>query len=78
MFLPSVSPHTHAINMLLYSRCESPNWYCSKSSLPYIDALIQELLRWNIIGPLSLPHRLVQDDEYRGRTGDVYWDVMGC
>ena len=51
---------------------------CSKSSLPYIDALIQELLRWDIIGPLSLPHRLVQDDEYRGRTGCVYWDVVGA
>jgi len=37
-----------------------------KASLPYIDALIQELLRWNIIGPFALPHRLVQDDEYRG------------
>jgi len=37
-----------------------------KASLPYIDALIQEALRWNVIGPFAIPHRVVQDDEYRG------------
>ena len=36
--------------------------------MPYIDALIQEIYRWEILGPFGLPHRLVQDDEYRGKT----------
>lgn len=42
----------------------------SKASLPYVDALIQEVLRRNTTGPLAAPHQLVQDDEYQGRMGD--------
>lgn len=39
----------------------------SKDSLPYIDALIQEVLRWNMIVPLAIPHASTQDDDYKGR-----------
>ena len=35
-------------------------------SLPYVRALIKELLRWRSVVPLSVPHRSVEDDEYRG------------
>ena len=48
----------HVVNRL--------NYHCSKASLPYIDALIKELHRWNIIIPFAIPHRLIRDDEYRG------------
>ena len=40
--------------------------FCHKDSLPYIDALIKELLRWSPPVPLSSPNRAMQDDVYRG------------
>ncbi|KAJ7076202.1 cytochrome P450 [Mycena belliarum] len=35
-------------------------------NLPYIRAVVKETLRWNGIAPLSIPHRLSQDDYYEG------------
>ncbi|CDO68067.1 hypothetical protein BN946_scf184347.g4 [Trametes cinnabarina] len=35
-------------------------------SIPYIDALIKELLRWYPIVPLLMPHKLSEDDMYDG------------
>ncbi|KAF7360801.1 Cytochrome P450 [Mycena venus] len=37
-----------------------------RPSLPYIECLMREVLRWNPIGPLGLPHLLTQDDIYKG------------
>lgn len=34
--------------------------------LPYIDYIINEVLRINPAVPLGIPHRLIQDDEYDG------------
>ncbi|OCH91434.1 CyP450 monooxygenase [Obba rivulosa] len=34
--------------------------------LPYINALCNECLRWQPVLPLSVPHRSINDDEYRG------------
>ncbi|PPQ80118.1 hypothetical protein CVT26_012168 [Gymnopilus dilepis] len=34
--------------------------------LPYVDALLQEVLRWHSPTPLAMPHLLRQDDHYRG------------
>ncbi|CAA7271821.1 unnamed protein product [Cyclocybe aegerita] len=36
--------------------------------IPYIDALISELLRWNPVAPLGLFRSLKQDDSYHGYT----------
>ena len=33
-------------------------------SLPYIKAIIKEILRWGTIAPLGLPHRVMEDDVY--------------
>ena len=30
--------------------------------LPYIDALIKEILRWGTVSPLALPHSTAEDD----------------
>jgi hypothetical protein len=38
----------------------------SRERLPYIDAVIKEVLRWWIITPTAAPHRLSQDDIYNG------------
>ena len=32
--------------------------------LPYIEALVREVLRWRPVAPVSLPHAVTQDDVY--------------
>jgi len=34
--------------------------------LPYIDALVKELLRWSPPFPIGIPNRVMQNDFYRG------------
>ncbi|RPD64516.1 cytochrome P450 98A3 [Lentinus tigrinus ALCF2SS1-7] len=40
--------------------------FSDRPSLPYINAIVKELLRWHIVTPISVPHRAVADDEYKG------------
>jgi len=40
--------------------------FADYSSLPYIRAMVQEILRWRPIAPLSLPHQSTEDDWYEG------------
>ncbi len=35
-----------------------------RKNLPYIDAIVKEVLRWHPVGPLGLPHMSTKDDEY--------------
>ena len=35
-------------------------------SLPYISALMKELLRWTCPLPLGVPKRIMEDDVYKG------------
>ncbi|KAL0063098.1 hypothetical protein AAF712_010006 [Marasmius tenuissimus] len=37
-----------------------------RGQLPYIDALVKEVFRWNSVVPLGVPHRSVQDDVHEG------------
>ncbi|KAI9433718.1 cytochrome P450, partial [Lactarius indigo] len=37
-----------------------------RSHLPYIEAICKELIRWQIIGPLGVPHSSTKDSVYRG------------
>lgn len=37
-----------------------------QGSLPYVNAVIQEVLRWQPVAPIGVPRRTVQDDIYRG------------
>lgn len=32
--------------------------------LPYVEAILSEVLRWTIIAPLGLPHRLMTEEKY--------------
>jgi len=34
--------------------------------LPYINAVVKELMRWNLVTPLAFPHMATNDDEYDG------------
>jgi len=37
-----------------------------KASLPYLDAVFREVLRWHPPAPLGVPHATTQDDVYDG------------
>ena len=37
-----------------------------EDNLPYIRAICAEIQRWQPVGPIGIPHRLTEDDEYRG------------
>ncbi|PBK63147.1 cytochrome P450 [Armillaria solidipes] len=37
-----------------------------RSSLPYIEAILKETLRWKPVIPLAFPHRTTVDDVYKG------------
>ncbi|KAJ7065498.1 cytochrome P450 [Mycena amicta] len=37
-----------------------------QSSLPYVSALVKEVLRWRSVTPIAIPHYLAVEDEYRG------------
>ncbi|PIL25357.1 cytochrome P450 [Ganoderma sinense ZZ0214-1] len=40
--------------------------FSDRPSLPYVTALIKELLRWHPATPMGVPHRILADDEYNG------------
>nr|BED42923.1 cytochrome P450 monooxygenase [Trametes versicolor] len=46
-------------------RLPSPD---DRAALPYVEAVLRECLRWTAPVPLGLPHRLMEDDVYQGRT----------
>jgi cytochrome P450 len=40
--------------------------FTDKDQLSYVNALCNEVLRWRPVLPVSIPHRVMEDDEYRG------------
>ncbi|KAG8981362.1 hypothetical protein FRB93_008728 [Tulasnella sp. JGI-2019a] len=38
----------------------------SRASMPYMNALLTEILRWNPSVPIGIPHNVKQDDAYNG------------
>ena len=37
-----------------------------RKSLPYVNAVVKETMRWHSVAPLGLPHVSTADDEYNG------------
>ena len=37
-----------------------------QEDLPYVSALIKELLRWSCLAPFGVPKRAMEDDLYKG------------
>ena len=37
-----------------------------RESLPYLNALFNEVLRWQVVAQLAFPHQSIADDEYKG------------
>ncbi|KAJ7620481.1 cytochrome P450 [Mycena polygramma] len=52
-----------------------------RESLPFVECILQETFRWNSGVPLGVPHRLMQDDIYRGmlipRGSLVFANIRG-
>ncbi|KAG1872931.1 cytochrome P450 [Suillus subalutaceus] len=40
--------------------------FADRDSLPYTEALVKEVLRWNVVGPTAIPHRVTEDDIHDG------------
>ncbi|KAK7062611.1 hypothetical protein VNI00_000099 [Paramarasmius palmivorus] len=51
--------------------------FTDRGSLPYVDALVLEVLRWSPVAPLGLPHMVTKDDEYRGYHIPAGTTIMG-
>ncbi|KAI0066963.1 cytochrome P450 [Artomyces pyxidatus] len=51
--------------------------FADKDDLPYVAALVKEVLRWIPVLPLAVPHRAVADDQYKGYHIPAGATVMG-
>ncbi|KAG7095113.1 hypothetical protein E1B28_005898 [Marasmius oreades] len=51
--------------------------FVDRDSLPYIDAIVKEALRWNPVAPLGLPHMVTKADEFRGYYIPAGTTIMG-
>ncbi|OJA19251.1 hypothetical protein AZE42_05985 [Rhizopogon vesiculosus] len=40
--------------------------FADRDSLPYVEALAKEILRWNAVVPTAVPHRVIEDDIHDG------------
>ncbi|KAJ6580641.1 cytochrome P450 [Mycena capillaripes] len=40
--------------------------FADKEALPYVSAIVKEVLRWRNVTPIAIPHHVGVEDEYRG------------
>ncbi|KAJ7755646.1 cytochrome P450 [Mycena maculata] len=40
--------------------------FADREDLPFVDALVKEVLRWHSVVPTGVPHRAIRDDVYEG------------
>lgn len=59
--------------------------FSDRDSLPYINAVVKEIIRWHTVVPLGVSHRVADEDEYKGYripAGTVLvpnaWYVPSC
>ncbi|KAJ8584259.1 cytochrome P450 [Rhizopogon salebrosus TDB-379] len=62
---PDVQTRTQAEIDSVVGRDRLPTFE-DRASLPYVDAVVREVLRWRPIGPLGIPHATSSADTYKG------------
>ena len=62
---PETQARAHAELDAVVGRARMPN-FADLPHLPYIRAMVKEVLRWRPVGPLAVPHRVIEDDWYEG------------
>ncbi|KZT58476.1 cytochrome P450 [Calocera cornea HHB12733] len=58
---------------------ECPPTFADKENLPYVEAIVKETLRWRPGVPLSAPHKVSEDFEYKGYIfpkGTIFLDNL--
>lgn len=40
--------------------------FSDRDALPYINAVVKEIIRWHSVLPLGVSHRVMEEDEYKG------------
>ena len=65
ILFPEVQKKAQAELMFVVGANRLPE-YDDEPSLPYIRAIAKECLRWRSVVPLGIPHRALEEDEYRG------------
>ena len=62
---PETQARAHAELDAVVGRARLPT-FADYPHLPYIRAMVKEVLRWRPVGPLGVPHRSTEDDWYEG------------
>ena len=62
---PETQARAHAELDAVVGRARLPT-FADYPHLPYIRAMVKELLRWRPVGPLGIPHVSTEDDWYEG------------
>ncbi|KAH9980598.1 cytochrome P450 [Russula compacta] len=62
---PEVQRKAHAEIDRVVGYLRLPN-DSDQDTLPYIQAVVKEVLRWHPVNPLCIPHRVTQNDVYEG------------
>ena len=62
---PEAQARAHAELDAIVGRARPPT-FADRPHLPYICAMVKELLRWRPVAPLIAPHRTLEDDWYDG------------
>ncbi|KAI0758757.1 cytochrome P450 [Fomes fomentarius] len=65
LMYPEIQRKAQAEVDRVIGRDRLPN-FSDEPSLPYVAALVKEVLRWRPVTPLAVPHRLTADDVYNG------------
>jgi cytochrome P450 len=61
---PDVQRHAQAeLDLMVGSRLPTMD---DRPNLPYVNALMKEVMRWHPVAPLAVPHMTTEDDEYCG------------
>ncbi|GAW05143.1 cytochrome p450 [Lentinula edodes] len=64
---PEIQHKAHnEIDVVLLNSGKALPDFDDELSLPYISAIVKEVLRWNPVVPLAFAHRLTTDDVYNG------------